>query len=64
VKISHAGAIIVGRTNTPAFSMRLFTGIAARHTSNPRDRTRTACGSSGGAGIGAAAWVRADPPRQ
>jgi amidase len=52
----RAGAIIVGRTNTPAFSMRLFTENALHgNTINPRDRTRTAGGSSGGAGSAAAA---------
>ena len=52
----RAGAIIVGRTNTPAFSMRLFTENALHgNTINPRDRTRTAGGSSGGAGSATAA---------
>lgn len=46
-----AGAIIVGRTNTPAFSMRLFTENALHgNTINPRDKRHTAGGSSGGAG--------------
>ena len=52
----RAGASIVGRTNTPAFSMRLFTENALHgNTINPRDKTRTAGGSSGGAGSATAA---------
>ncbi len=51
-----AGAVIVGRTNTPAFSMRLFTENALHgDTINPRDASRTAGGSSGGAGSATAA---------
>ena len=54
----EAGAIIVGRTNTPAFSMRLFTENALHgNTINPRDRTRTAGGSSGGAGSATASGM-------
>lgn len=52
----QAGAVIVGRTNTPAFSMRLFTENTLHgHTINPRDRRHTAGGSSGGAGAATAA---------
>ncbi len=45
-----AGAIILGRTNTPAFSFRYDTNndVYGR-TWNPRDRERTVGGSSGGA---------------
>jgi amidase len=51
-----AGAIIVGRTNTPAFSMRLFSENALHgNTINPRDARHTAGGSSGGAGSATAA---------
>ena len=57
-----AGAVIIGRTNTPAFSLRWFTRNQLHgHTRNPRDRSRTPGGSSGGAaaavtsGIGAIA---------
>ena len=54
--LRNAGAIIVGRTNTPAFSMRLFTENTLHgNTINPRDKTRTAGGSSGGAGSATAA---------
>ena len=56
--LRRAGAIIVGRTNTPAFSMRLFSENALHgNTINPRDATRTAGGSSGGAGAATAAGI-------
>lgn len=58
----HAGAVIVGRTNTPAFSSRYFTDNQLYGpTKNPRDPRLTPGGSSGGAaaavvsGIGAIA---------
>lgn len=45
-----AGAVIVGRTNTPAFSYRWFTSNQIHgETFNPRDRRLTPGGSSGGA---------------
>lgn len=45
-----AGAIIVGRTNTPAFSYRWFTtNLLHGDTKNPRDPSITPGGSSGGA---------------
>jgi amidase len=58
--LKKAGAIVIGRTNTPAFSLRWFTrnGLHGA-TLNPRDKTITPGGSSGGAaaavvsGIGA-----------
>jgi len=58
--LRRAGAIIIGRTNTPAFSLRWFTRNALHgHTRNPRNPSLTPGGSSGGAaaavttGIGA-----------
>ncbi len=58
--LKKAGAIIIGRTNTPAFSLRWFTRNNLHgHTRNPRDPGLTPGGSSGGAaaavttGIGA-----------
>jgi amidase len=46
-----AGAIIIGRTNTPSFSMRGFTNNKLHgRTLNPRDPAITPGGSSGGAG--------------
>jgi amidase len=46
----NAGAILIGRTNTPAFSLRWHTDNDLRGaTLNPWDKTRTPGGSSGGA---------------
>jgi len=45
-----AGAVFVGRTNTPAFSMRWFTRNTLHgHTRNPVNPDLTPGGSSGGA---------------
>jgi amidase len=55
---TRAGAIVIGRTNTPAFSMRWHTDNALRGaTLNPWDRTRTPGGSSGGSGAALAAGI-------
>ena len=56
--LKHAGAIIVGRTNAPAFSMRIFSdnGLHGR-TLNPRDPSVTPGGSSGGAGAATATGI-------
>jgi amidase len=50
--VKRAGAIIIiGRTNTPAFSMRMFADNTLHgRTLNPRDPSVSAGGSSGGAG--------------
>lgn len=54
--LRKAGAVIVGRTNTPAFSMRWFTNNSLHgQTLNPRNRALTPGGSSGGAGAAVAA---------
>ncbi|MBN9003738.1 MAG: amidase, partial [Rhizobiales bacterium] len=54
----RAGAVIVGRTNTPAFSYRWFANNQLHgHTKNPRDPGRTPGGSSGGAGSATAAGI-------
>ncbi len=54
--IRKAGAVIVGRTNTPAFSMRWFTKNALHgQTLNPRNFALTPGGSSGGAAAAVAA---------
>jgi amidase len=54
----RAGAIIVGRTNTPAFSFRLDTVNDLRgRTYNPWSKTRTPGGSSGGAASSVAAGI-------
>ncbi|HYF60621.1 MAG TPA: amidase [Burkholderiaceae bacterium] len=50
-----AGAVIVGRTNTPAFSMRWYTENDLHgRTLNPWDAARTPGGSSGGAAVAVA----------
>ena len=50
-----AGAVIIGRTNVPAFSMRGFSENDLHgRTLNPRDREVTPGGSSGGAGTAVA----------
>ena len=58
--LKHAGAIIIGRTNAPAFSMRIMTDNALHgRTYNPLDRTVTPGGSSGGAGAATATGIGA-----
>jgi amidase len=54
----RAGAVIVGRTNTPAFSLRWHTDNELRgRTYNPWARERTPGGSSGGAAAAVATGV-------
>lgn len=56
--IRKAGGIIVGRTNTPAFSLRWFTKNALHgQTLNPRNADITPGGSSGGAASAVAAGM-------
>jgi amidase len=56
--LRRAGAVIVGRTNTPAFSLRWFTNNDLHgQTLNPRDATLTPGGSSGGAAAAVAAGI-------
>lgn len=58
--LRKAGAVIIGRTNTPAFSLRWFTRNSLHgHTLNPRDRSITPGGSSGGAAAAVAAGIGA-----
>ena len=58
--LRRAGAIVVGRTNTPAFSMRWFTDNALHGaTRNPWDPGRTPGGSSGGAAAATASGIGA-----
>lgn len=53
-----SGAIIVGRTNTPAFSYRWFTNNGIHgETFNPRNKALTPGGSSGGAAAATAAGI-------
>lgn len=56
----RAGAVIIGRTNTPAFSLRWFTSNDIHgHTLNPHDKGLTPGGSSGGAASATAAGIGA-----
>ena len=56
--IRAAGGVIVGRSNTPAFSLRWFTNNNLHgQTLNPRDRTLTPGGSSGGASAAVASGM-------
>ncbi len=58
--LRRAGAIIIGRTNTPAFSLRWFTNNDLHgHTRNPRNPQLTPGGSSGGAAAATAAGIGA-----
>lgn len=55
-----AGALILGRTNVPAFSYRWFTANKLHgHTRNPHDPALTPGGSSGGAASAVAAGIGA-----
>ncbi len=58
--LRRAGAVIVGRSNTPAFSLRWFTrnGLHGA-TRNPHDAALTPGGSSGGAGAAVATGMGA-----
>lgn len=56
--LRSAGAVFIGRTNAPAFSMRVFSENDLHgRTHNPRDRGTTPGGSSGGAGSAVAAGI-------
>src|SRR3954464_7932335 len=56
--LRKAGAVILGRTNCPAFSYRWFTtNLIHGDTKNPRDPGITPGGSSGGAGSAVAAGI-------
>jgi len=58
--LKRAGAVIVGRTNTPAFSLRWDTDNALHGpTYSPFDRTRVPGGSSGGAAAALACGIGA-----
>jgi amidase len=58
--LRRAGAVVIGRTNTPAFSLRWFcrNGLHG-HTRNPWDPRITPGGSSGGAAAAVAAGIGA-----
>ncbi|CUH65870.1 Glutamyl-tRNA(Gln) amidotransferase subunit A [Thalassovita gelatinovora] len=56
--IRKAGGVIIGRTNTPAFSLRWFTNNNLHgQTLNPRNKAITPGGSSGGAAAAVAAGL-------
>lgn len=58
--LRKAGAVLLGRTNAPAFSLRWFTRNSLHgHTKNPRDPGITPGGSSGGAAAAVAAGIGA-----
>jgi amidase len=58
--LRRAGAVLLGRTNTPAFSLRWFTTNQLHGvTRNPRDAGLTPGGSSGGAAASVAAGIGA-----
>ena len=56
--LRKAGAVFIGRTNAPAFSMRIISenGLHGR-TLNPLDKSITPGGSSGGAGAAVASGL-------
>ncbi|MAI46480.1 MAG: amidase [Hyphomicrobiaceae bacterium TMED74] len=56
--LRQSGAVIVGRTNTPAFSLRWFTRNGLHgHTRNPLNMSLTPGGSSGGAAAAVASGM-------
>ncbi len=56
--VRKAGGIIIGRTNTPAFSLRWFTNNDLHgQTFNPHDKSITPGGSSGGASSAVASGI-------
>ncbi|MEP1089290.1 MAG: amidase family protein [Rhizobiaceae bacterium] len=58
--LRKSGAVIIGRTNTPAFSLRWFTRNSLHgSTSNPHNKALTPGGSSGGAAAATAAGIGA-----
>ncbi|MBL8773644.1 MAG: amidase family protein [Phenylobacterium sp.] len=58
--LRKAGAIVIGQTNTPEFSLRAFTDNPLHgQTLNPWDPAITCGGSSGGAGASIAAGIGA-----
>ena len=56
--VKKAGAVVIGRTNTPAFSLRWFTKNDLHgQTLNPHDKNITPGGSSGGASSAVASGI-------
>lgn len=57
-RLKEAGAILLGKTNTPEFGLIAVTdNLVFGHTRNPWDLSRTSGGSSGGAAAGVAAGM-------
>jgi Asp-tRNA(Asn)/Glu-tRNA(Gln) amidotransferase A subunit family amidase len=57
-RLKDAGAIVLGKTNTPEFGRKpMTTNLLHGTTSNPWDATRTAGGSSGGSAAALAAGL-------
>ncbi len=51
-RLKHAGAILIGKTNTPEFGFgALCDNLIAGNTANPYARDRTSGGSSGGSAV-------------
>ena len=58
--LARAGAVLLGRSNAPAFALRWFTtNLLHGDTKNPRDPKLTPGGSSGGAAAAVAAGIGA-----
>jgi amidase len=56
--LQRAGAVLLGRTNSPAFALRWFTSnLVYGKTRNPRDPALTPGGSSGGAAAAVTAGI-------
>ena len=54
----RAGAVLLGRSNAPAFALRWFTSnLIDGSTRNPRDPSRTPGGSTGGGAAGVATGI-------
>jgi amidase len=54
----RAGAVLLGRSNAPAFALRWFTGnLLYGNTRNPRDASLTPGGSTGGGAAAVAAGI-------
>jgi amidase len=56
--LQRAGAVLLGRTNSPTFALRWFTSnLVHGHTRNPRNSTLTPGGSTGGGAAAVTAGI-------